>query len=398
VTDKADYYQTLGVSRDADDKAMKSAFRKQAMKYHPDRNPDDPTAEAKFKDLNEAYSILSDPQKRAAYDRMGHAAFQQGGMGGGGAQGFGDFSDIFSQIFGQRGGMGGAAGGFSDMFGGGGGARQQRSRTVRGSDLRYEMEIDLEDAFNGKDVEITVPIAETCDRCDGMGAEPGATVETCPTCAGAGRVRTQQGFFTMERPCSTCGGQGEYVSSPCTRCDGLGQTRENSVLDVTIPAGVEDGTRIRLTGQGDAAPTRGGEGQRGDLYVFIGVRPHDLFERDGPNLYCEAPVPMTTAALGGEVEIPTIDGGRSKIKVPEGSQSGSRMRLRHKGMTQLRTTTRGDMYVELAVETPQNLTSRQRELLAEFVTEGGGDHSPANSPSSDGFLDKAKRFWDNLTD
>ena len=389
VTDKADYYETLGVARTADDKALKSAFRKQAMKYHPDRNPDDPTAEAKFKELNEAYSILSDPQKRAAYDRMGHAAFQ-GGMGGGGAQGFGDFSDIFSQIFGG----GGAAGGFADMFGGAGGGRQQRSRSVRGSDLRVELDITLEDAFAGKDVEVTVPVAETCERCDGMGAEPGATVETCPTCAGAGRVRTQQGFFTMERPCATCGGQGEYVSSPCTACDGLGQTREQTTLDVTIPAGVEDGTRIRLSGQGDAAPTRGGEGQRGDLYVFVGVRPHDLFERDGPNLYCEAPVPMTTAALGGEVEIPTIDGGRSKIKVPEGAQSGSRMRLRAKGMSQLRTTARGDMYVELSVETPQNLTPRQRELLAEFASEGGDTHSPASA----GFLDKAKRFWENLTD
>ena len=381
VAAKADYYELLGVDRGADAKTLKSAYRKLAMQYHPDRNPDDPEAEAKFKEINEAYSILSDDQKRAAYDRMGHAAF-----GNGGGAGFQDPFDIFSQIFGG----GAAGGGFADMFGGAarGGAR---NRPSRGSDLRYELEISLEDAFTGKDVEVTVPIAETCDRCDGAGAEPGATIETCPTCNGAGRVRTQQGFFTMERPCSTCGGQGEYVSEPCTKCDGVGQTREQSTLDVTIPAGVEDGTRIRLSGQGDAAPR--GNGQRGDLYIFVSVAPHDLFERDGPNLFCEAPVPMTTAALGGEIEIPTIDGGRSKIKIPEGAQSGSRLRLRGKGMSQLRSTSRGDMYVELSVETPQKLTARQRELLEEFATETG-EHSPAHAS----FLDKARRFWDNLVD
>ena len=381
VAEKADYYELLGVSRDADASALKSAFRKKAMQYHPDRNPDDADAEARFKEINEAYGVLSDPQKRAAYDRMGHAAFGQGG----GGTGFHDFGDIFSQIF------GGAGGGFADMFGGG--RAGGRGRTVRGSDLRYELDITLEEAFAGKTIEVDVPVAETCDRCDGMGAEPGATVETCSTCNGAGRVRTQQGFFTMERPCPTCGGQGEYVSEPCRKCDGVGQVREDTRLEVTIPAGVEDGTRIRLSGQGDAAPTRGGAGQRGDLYVFIGVRPHDLFERDGPNLYCEAPVPMTTAALGGEIEIPTIDGGRSKIKIPEGAQGGSRLRLRGKGMSQLRSTQRGDMYVELAVETPSNLTTRQRELLEEFA-EVSGEHSPAHT----NFLDKAKRFWDSLVD
>jgi len=267
---------------------MKSAFRKKAMDCHPDRNPDDPEAEARFKELNEAYGILSDEQKRAAYDRMGHAAFQQGGAGGE------DFNDIFSQIFG--GGAGG--GGFADMFGGGGG-RSRRQTTARGSDLRYELEISLEEAYAGKDIDITVPIAEDCERCDGVGAEPGASVDTCST----GRVRTQQGFFTMERACPTCGGQGEYVSDPCKSCDGVGQTRQETELDVSIPAGVEDGTRIRLTGQGDAAPKRGVSGgtQRGDLYIFVSVKPHELFERDGANLFCRAPVPMTTAALGGEV-------------------------------------------------------------------------------------------------
>ncbi len=384
---KRDYYEILGVAKTADEKTMKSAFRKKAMECHPDRNPNDPEAEARFKELNEAYGILSDAQKRAAYDRMGHRAFEQGG-GMGGGQGFQDFGDIFSQIFG-----GAAGGGFGDMFGGGGGGRG-RQATARGSDLRYEMEITLEEAFAGKDMEINVPIAEDCERCDGIGAEPGAKVETCSTCGGAGRVRTQQGFFTMERPCSTCGGQGEYVSNPCTSCDGQGQQRVETTLDVSIPAGVEDGTRIRLTGQGDAAPKRQGGGARGDLYLFISLKPHELFERDSANLYCRAPMTMTTAALGGEIEIPTIDGGRSKVKIPEGSQSGKRMRLKGKGMSVLRSNARGDMYVELSVETPTKLTKRQRELLQEFESESGRDTSPA----SENFLGKAKRFWEGLTD
>ncbi len=380
---KRDYYEVLGVNKSADEKTLKSAFRKAAMGCHPDRHPDDPDAEAKFKEVNEAYGILSDAEKRAAYDRMGHRAFEQGG--GAGAGGFQDFGDIFSQIFGGN----ATGGGFADMFGGGRGQRD-----VRGSDLRYEMEISLEDAFGGKDSEITVPISEDCERCEGLGAEPGASIDTCQTCAGAGRVRTQQGFFTMERACPTCGGQGEYVSDPCHKCDGAGQTRVDTTLDINIPAGVEDGTRIRLTGQGDAAPRRGGPGARGDLYIFVSVRPHDLFERDGPNLYCRAHVPMTTAALGGDVEIPTIDGGRSKIKVPEGSQSGKRMRLRGKGMSVLRNNHRGDMYVELNVETPSKLNARQRELLEEFAREGGD----AVSPHSKNFFDKAKSFWDDLVD
>lgn len=378
---KRDYYEVLGVDKTADEKTLKSAFRKKAMGCHPDRHPDDPEAEAKFKEINEAYGILSDAEKRAAYDRMGHRAFEQGG--GAGAGGFQDFGDIFSQIF------GGSAGGFSDMFGGGRGQRE-----ARGSDLRYEMEITLEDAFAGKDEEINVPISEDCDRCDGLGAEPGASIDTCQTCGGVGRVRTQQGFFTMERACPTCGGQGEYVSDPCRQCDGLGQTRVETALDINIPAGVEDGTRIRLSGQGDAAPRRGGQGSRGDLYIFVSVKPHELFERDGPHLYCRAHVPMTTAALGGEVEIPTIDGGRSKIKIPEGSQSGKRMRLRGKGMSVLRNHQRGDMYVELNVETPSKLNARQRELLEEFAKEGGDKVSP----QSKNFFDKAKSFWDDLVD
>lgn len=376
---KRDYYEILGVDKGADEKQLKSAFRKKAMGCHPDRHPDDPEAEARFKELNEAYGILSDGDKRAAYDRMGHRAFEQGGMGGRGAGGFQDFGDIFSQIFG---GMGGAAGG----------ARRQQA--ARGSDLRFEMEISLEEAFKGKDAEVTIPIAEDCERCDGSGAEPGASIETCPTCGGTGTVRTQQGFFTMERTCPTCGGQGEYVSDPCRACDGHGQTRVDTELSVNIPAGVEDGTRMRLSGQGDAASKRQGGGQRGDLYIFISVRPHDIFEREGANLFCRAPVPMTVATLGGEVEIPTIDGGRSKIKIPDGSQTGRRMRLRGKGMSVLRQQGRGDMYVELAVETPKNLNARQKQLLKEFAEEGGDNVSP----ESQGFLDKAKNFWDNLVD
>ncbi|MBC6403303.1 MAG: molecular chaperone DnaJ [Hyphomonadaceae bacterium] len=378
---KRDYYEILGVAKTANGKQLKSAFRKKAMACHPDRHPDDPEAEVRFKELNEAYGILSDADKRAAYDRLGHRAFEQDGMGGG----FQDFGDIFSQIFGNA-----STGGFADMFGGGG----RQSRGQRGADLRYETEISLEEAFTGKDMEIDVPVTENCDRCDGLGAEPGASVKNCSTCSGMGRVRTQQGFFTMERTCPTCGGQGEYVSDPCRRCDGTGQTRVETGLDVNIPAGVEDGTRIRLSGQGDAPPRRGGTGQRGDLYLFVSIRSHDLFERDGANLYCRASVPMTTAALGGEIEIPTIDGGRSKIKIPEGSQSGKRMRLRGKGMSTLRSPQRGDMYVDLAVETPSGLNARQRELLKEFDREGG----KRTSPQSRNFFDKAKRFWDELTD
>ncbi|MEE9272040.1 MAG: molecular chaperone DnaJ [Robiginitomaculum sp.] len=384
---KRDYYEILGCVKTADGQTLKSAYRKFAMEYHPDRNPDNPDAESKFKEINEAYSILSDEGKRAQYDRMGHSAFGQGGGSSGGD--FHDFSDIFSQIFGQQGG-----GGFGDMFGGGG--RRGGARTVRGADFRYELEITLEESFHGKDMEIKVPISEDCHGCSGSGAAKGAKVETCSTCGGQGKVRTQQGFFTMERPCPKCGGQGEYVSSPCKTCDGVGQVRVETTLDVNIPAGVEDGTRIRLSGQGDAAPkSSGSRGPRGDLYLFISVVPHGLFEREGANLFCHAPVPMTCAALGGIVEIPTIDGGRTKIKVPEGSQTGKRMRLRGKGMSVLRSNQRGDMYVELSVETPSKLNAKQRALLEEFRAEGGDQNC---SPASESFLDKAKHFWENLVD
>ncbi len=383
----SDYYQTLGVDRSADEKALKSAYRKLAMQYHPDRNPDDPAAEAKFKEVNEAYAVLSDDQKRSAYDRMGHAAFSQSnGAGPGPGQGFEGFEDLVRSAFGSN---------FDDLFGeffgrGGPGMRGgPRNGPARGADLRYDMEITLEDSYRGKAVEIKVPTTETCDHCGGDGAEPGTEIEICPTCNGLGRVRTTQGFFTMERTCPTCGGQGRYVKTPCRKCDGVGRVRAERTLSVKIPAGVEDGTRIRLAGEGDAG-ARGGP--RGDLYIFISVRPHELFERDGADLYCRAPVPMTTAALGGEVEIPTIEGGRVRVRVPEGSQTGRKVRLRAKGMTRLRAATHGDMYVELLVETPTRLNARQKELLEAFAEESGEDCHPEHK----NFFDRAKRFWDDI--
>ncbi|WP_421856067.1 molecular chaperone DnaJ [Oceanicaulis sp.] len=380
---KRDYYEVLGVAKDADAKAIKSAYRKLAMKYHPDQNPDDAEAEAKFKEVGEAYSVLSEEDKRAAYDRMGHAAFQQGGAGGGhpfgGGAGSADFADIFEQVFGDAFGMGGG------RRGGG-----RRSGPARGSDLRYDMQISLEEAYHGKDANIRVPTTVTCERCDGDGAEPGTGVTTCETCGGAGRIRRTQGFFTMEQTCPTCGGRGSYVETPCQECDGAGRVRKTRDLRVQIPAGVEDGMRIRLAGEGEAG-ARGGP--KGDLYIFVSVQSHDLFERDGPNLYCRAPVSMVTAALGGEIDAPTIDGGKVKIRIPEGAQTGERMRLRNKGMVKLNGGgARGDMYVELFVETPRKMTERQKEILREFC-EISGDGC---NPESDGFFNKVRRFWDDL--
>lgn len=386
---KQDYYTTLGVDRGVDEKALKSAYRKLAMQYHPDKNPGDDAAEAKFKQINEAYAVLSDGQKRAAYDRFGHDGVDGmaagGGPGGGGQQGYGDFEDLVRSAFGSN---------FDDIFGdffgrsrGGGGGQTGGGR---GSDLRYDLEISLEDAFAGKDVEIKVPSAETCGHCGGNGAEPGTDIETCPTCGGAGRIRTQQGFFAMERTCPRCGGQGQYVKIPCRECDGVGRVRTERTLSVKIPAGVEDGMRIRLAGEGDAGPRGGG---RGDLYIFISVRPHDIFERDGADLYCRAPVTMASAALGGEVELPTIEGGRVKVRIPEGAQTGRQVRLRGKGVTKLRTPARGDMYVELFVETPTRLTDKQRELLESFAELSGEECHPEHK----NFFDRAKRFWDNIS-
>ncbi|HCY56834.1 MAG TPA: molecular chaperone DnaJ [Oceanicaulis sp.] len=379
---KRDYYEILGVERTADAGAIKSAYRKLAMQYHPDRNPGDAEAEAKFKEVGEAYAILSDADKRAAYDRMGHAAFQNGGAGAGGPfgpGGFGgaaDFADIFEQVFG-------------DAFAGRGGGRR-RSGPARGSDLRYDMEISLEEAFNGKDAKIRVPTTVSCERCDASGAEPGSKIITCETCNGAGRIRRTQGFFTMEQTCPTCGGRGQYVETPCQACDGVGRVRKNRELQVQVPPGVEDGMRIRLAGESEAG---GRGGPPGDLYIFISVKPHDIFERDGPNLYCRATVPMVTAALGGEIQAPTIEGGRAEMHIPAGSQTGRRMRLKGKGMARLKGGgARGDMFVELFVETPRNLSDRQKELLKEFC-ELSGDGC---NPDSDGFFRKVKRFWDDV--
>lgn len=381
---KRDYYEVLGVARDADAKAIKSAYRQLAMKHHPDQNPDNPDAEAKFKEVGEAYAVLSDADKRAAYDRMGHAAFQNGGGGrgpfGAGTGSAADFADIFEQVFGDAFGMG--------RRGGGGGAR--RAGPARGSDLRYDMEITLEDSFHGKDAMIRVPTSVTCGRCEGSGAEPGTGVTTCDTCSGTGRIRRTQGFFTMEQTCPTCGGRGSYVESPCKACDGAGRVREMRDLRVQIPAGVEDGMRIRLSGEGEAGAHGG---PRGDLYIFVSVRPHDIFERDGPNLYCRAAVPMVTAALGGTIDAPTIDGGKVQIKIPDGAQTGERMRLKQKGMIRLNGGgARGDMFVEVFVETPRKLTERQKEILREFCDISG----EGCNPESDGFFRKVRRFWDEV--
>ncbi len=373
---KRDYYETLGIDRGADEKALKAAYRKLAMKFHPDQNPGNAEAEARFKDVGEAYGVLSDPDKRAAYDRFGHAAFD--GTGGGGPFGGADPGDIFENIF-------------SQVFGGGMGQRR-RSGPARGSDLRYDLEVSLEDAFAGKSARIKVPAAIACGTCSGSGAKPGTHPETCSTCSGAGRVRAQQGFFTMERPCTRCSGRGTVIASPCPACRGAGNVREDRTLSVQIPAGVETGMRIRLAGEGEAGE-RGGP--RGDLYVFIEIPDHDIFERDGPNLYCRAPVPMVTAALGGDIEIPTIDGGRARVTIPEGAQTGRKLRLRGKGMPDLRGSGgTGDLYVEVFVETPTNLSARQKELMREFCDCSG----EGCNPESEGFIGRVKRFWEGLTD
>lgn len=379
---KKDFYDVLGVSRGASPEEIKKAYRQKAKEFHPDRNADNPNAEAKFKEVNEAHDILKDPERKAAYDRFGHAAFD-GGMGGGAQRGQragggnADFASAFSDVFEDL---------FGDFVGGGRGGGRQRS--ARGSDLRYNMRITLEDAFNGTQNTIRVPTLSGCDACNGTGAEGGAEPVTCPTCSGMGKVRAQQGFFTVERTCPTCGGLGQIVKNPCKVCAGAGRVEKERSLSVNIPAGVETGTRIRLTGEGEAG-LRGGP--TGDLYIFIEVAEHPIFQRDGVNLYCRVPVSLTRAALGGEVEVPTIDGGRSRVKVPAGSQTGKQMRLRGKGMPALRGAGAGDMLIELAVETPVNLTTRQKELLEEF--EKLSEH---NNPEGNSFFTKVKSFWDGM--
>ena len=378
---KRDYYEVLGVRKGASAEEIKKGFRAKAKELHPDRNTDNPNAEAQFKEANEAHDILKDPEKKAAYDRYGHAAFE-GGMGGGGGRpggGQGDFSSAFSDVFDDL---------FGDFMGGGRGGAG-RSRASRGSDLRYNLRISLEDAFAGVQKTINVPTSVACDSCHGSGAENGAEPVTCPTCSGMGKVRAQQGFFTVERTCPTCSGMGQTIKNPCASCGGTGRLERDKSLSVNIPAGVETGTRIRLSGEGEAG-LRGGP--TGDLYIFIEVAEHALFQREGPHLFCLVPVSMTTAAMGGDIEVPTIDGGRSRVKIPAGSQSGRQMRLRAKGMPALRGAGTGDMMIELAVETPVNLTSRQKELLREFE-----EIDANNNPESSSFFKKVKSFWDDMT-
>jgi molecular chaperone DnaJ len=380
---KRDYYDVLGVPRSASEAEIKKAFRKKAMELHPDRNRHDPKSESQFKEVNEAYDVLKDGQKKAAYDRFGHAAFENGA--GGGASGFraggahGDFASAFSDVFDDL---------FGDFMGGGAGGARRGQRAARGSDLRYNLRMTLEEAFHGKQATITVPSSATCEVCHGTGAEGGAEPSTCPTCSGLGKVRAQQGFFTVERTCPTCGGRGQIIKNPCKFCAGAGRVRKDRTLNVNIPTGVETGTRIRLAGEGEAG-LRGGPA--GDLYIFVEVEPHPIFERDNQNLYCRIPVSMTTAALGGEIEAPTLDGGRTRVKVPPGVQSGKQLRLRGKGMPALRGAGAGDLYIELHVETPVNLSARQRELLEEFESLGKDNH-----PETQDFFSRVKGFWDGM--
>ena len=383
---KRDYYDVLGVARGASAEELKKAYRTKAKELHPDRNADNPNAEAQFKEVNEAYDVLKDADKKAAYDRFGHAAFE-GGMGGGGGPrggfggGNGDFASAFSDVFEDL---------FGDFMGGGRGnaGAGARTRAQRGSDLRYNLRVTLEEAYKGVQKTITVPASVACDSCHGTGAEGGAEPVTCPTCSGMGKVRAQQGFFTVERTCPTCNGMGRMVKNPCKTCGGAGRTEKDRALSVNIPAGVETGTRIRLAGEGEAG-LRGGPS--GDLYIFIEVKEHPIFQRDGVHLFFRVPVPMTTAAMGGEVEVPTIDGGRSRVKVPAGSQTGKQMRLRSKGMPALRGGGTGDLLIELVVETPVNLTARQKELLREFEK-----LSEENNPEASSFFSKVKSFWDGM--
>ncbi len=377
---KRDFYETLGVAKSASEADLKRAYRKLAMECHPDRNPGDAAAEARFKEINEAYEVLKDPQKRAAYDQFGPQAFEQGmgGRGAGGGFDFTSFADVFDDLFG-------------DFMGGNSGRR--RGAAPRGNDLRYNLTITLEEAFAGKKAQVRVPTSVACESCDGTGSEGKAEPAACPTCRGAGRVRSQQGFFTVERTCPTCHGNGRVVTNPCKACSGSGLVHKEKTLAISVPSGVEDGTRIRLSGEGEAGP-RGGPA--GDLYIFVTVAPHRLFRREGHNIFCRVPIPMTTAALGGDVEVPTIEGKRVRLAVPSGTQAGKQIRLKGKGMSELHGHARGDMFVEIIVETPVNLTKRQQELLKEF--EQAGEKANNHHPESEGFFAKVRELWDDLTD
>jgi molecular chaperone DnaJ len=370
---KRDYYEVLGLSRGASEQDIKAAFRRLAKDCHPDRNPGDKSAEQKFKELNEAHETLRDPQKRAAYDQFGHAAFD------GHARGFGpDFASSMSDIFDDL---------FGEFMGGRRGSRQRGGRE-RGADLRYNMEIDLSEALTGKTAQIRVPTSVTCEACTGTGANAGTQPTTCPTCAGAGKVRATQGFFTIERTCPSCQGRGEIINDPCGSCRGSGRVVKERTLSVNIPAGVEDGTRIRLAGEGEAG-LRGGPA--GDLYIFLAIKPHEFFQRDGADIFCRVPISMTTAALGGNIDVPTVDGSKTRVKVPEGTESGKQFRLKGKGMPVLRSKTVGDMYIQVEVETPKSLTRKQRELLEAFERESNRE----TSPHSAGFFTKMKEFFES---
>ena len=385
-----DFYSILGVAKGASEDELKQAYRKLAMQYHPDKNPGNAEAEKKFKSINEAYDVLKDPQKRAAYDRYGHEAFA-GGMGGGGGGagpgfggggfGGGSFSDIFEDLFSE----------FTGGRRGGGGGQPQQASAARGSDLRYNLDITLEDAYKGKQQNVKITTSASCDSCDGSGAEKGTHAETCSTCNGRGAVRAQQGFFTVERSCSVCHGTGKVIKTPCRTCAGSGRTRKEKTLNVSIPAGVEEGTRIRLAGEGEAG-FRGGPA--GDLYIFLSLKPHKIFKRDGANIFCQVPLKFSVASLGGHIEVPTIDGGRVKVTIPEGTQTGHQFRLKGKGMSVLRSNVKGDMYIEVAVETPVNLSKKQKEMLREFDKNAEKE----TSPESEGFFKKVKEFWEDLKD
>lgn len=376
------YYEVLEVERGVDDGALKSAFRKKAMQHHPDRNHGDPEAETRFKEVNEAYGVLSDPQKRAAYDRFGHAGMNGQSAGGGfhGAQGFSNVEDIFSEMFG-------------DIFG------QQRrpNGPQRGADVRFDYEITLEQAYKGADAEIVVPTTLTCEACNGSGAKAGTRPQACGTCGGHGRVRTSNGFFAVERTCPSCNGQGQIIKDVCDSCKGHGQVRHNKTLNVRIPAGVDDGARILLKGEGQAG-AKGGP--KGDLYIFLSVAEHDIFERDGLDLHCTIPVPMGVAVLGGDMEVPCLMGGdncdgqcKLEVSIPEGAQTGHKVKLKGRGMPGLNSRAKGDLIVELFVETPKHLTARQKELMKEFAA----ICEEQSYAQSQGFMHKARRFWDDIT-
>ncbi|MGN3437648.1 molecular chaperone DnaJ [Proteus penneri] len=376
---KRDFYEVLGLSKNADEKEIKRAYKRLAMKYHPDRNQGDKESEIKFKEIKEAYEILSDAQKRVAYDQYGHAAFEQGGFGGQGGGGFGggaDFGDIFGDVFG-------------DIFGGG--RRQQRA--ARGSDLQYNMDLTLEEAVRGVTKEIRIPTLETCDKCHGSGAKEGTSAETCSTCHGAGQVHLRQGFFTVQQTCPTCHGRGKVIKEPCSKCHGDGRVERSKTLSVKIPAGVDTGDRIRLSGEGEAGENGA---PAGDLYVQVHVRQHHIFERDGNNLYCEVPINFAIAALGGEIEVPTLD-GRVKLKIPAETQTGKMFRMKGKGVKSVRSSSIGDLMCRVVVETPVKLNEKQKELIQQLGESFGGKSGEKNTPRSKTFLDGVKKFFDDLT-